>query len=448
VECGDGTFRDGDNCIGFDPDDDTPPVITLDPPASRSRDPIPTTVTLSTDELSQLYITTDGSDPDPTTDPGEPSPVTIVDVANGMTVKYLAIDRAGNQSTLESATYISDVAGPSKVRDLAVTTTGADATITWTNPADADFEGVIVARVVDLIDASPESGQTYTAATDLTPSLQILQVGTGTQFVDTARPPGRVRYAVWAFDDLKNYSQPNAARSQIDLGNLEIELQYDAPNNALSVLAPSIALDTTGTTATNAAGTVTLALQLKNISTSHFQNPKALVVSTTNATFGTTNPTADGLSFVDLGPATFAPNATITKNVVFTGVTGIATFKIRLGHHASMIANRNRSRDLAFIDSGAVFTANRLRSSRRSRRAPATTARFVPACSPASTSSTSPPATARSSAGTWSPRRASRASTSARRTAIARTSRRCSPTRRASTASPRSARRATRVGSR
>ncbi|MBA2538547.1 MAG: chitobiase/beta-hexosaminidase C-terminal domain-containing protein [Deltaproteobacteria bacterium] len=361
VECGEGTFRDGDNCIGFDPDDEAPPVVTLTPPAQRSREPIPTAVALTTDELSQLYVTTDGSDPDPTAGPGEPSPVTIVEITNGMTLKYLAIDRAGNQSAIESATYISDVTGPGKVKDLVVTPAGSDVTITWTNPIDQDFAGTVVARVVDVIDASPESGQTYTAATDLTPSLQILQVGSGTQFIDTARPPGRVRYAVWAFDDLTNYGPPSAARSEIALGNLEIEFQFDVPNNALTVVTPSVAFDTTGTTAQFSAGTLTLALQLQNISTSHFQNPKALVVSTSSASFATTNPTADGLSFVDLGPATFAPNATITRNLVFTGVSGVATFRLRLGHHASIIASRNRSRDVAFIDSGAVFLNNSVR---------------------------------------------------------------------------------------
>jgi hypothetical protein len=360
VECGEGTFRDGDNCIGYDPNDQTPPVVTLDPPARRSRDPIPATVSLTTDEAARIFFTTDGSDPDPSS-PGEVSPVVVVDVANGMTLKYFAIDRAGNQSAIETATYVSDIVAPARVSNLVVTPgapNATDATITWVNPTDADFAGVIVARVADVVDGAPEGGVSYTAQMAITPSLTVLHVGqvTDTQFIDTNVPPGRVRYVVWTFDDLANYGQPRGARADMPFGTLDLEFTYDNANGTLTPTVTSPAIDTTGTSASG-AGTVTLSLSLKNVSTTYFQNPKALVPAPTNATFGTTNPTADGLSFVDLGPATLAPNATVTRTLQFTGVSGVATFRIRLGHHASLMLSRSsRSRELAFIDSGAVFT--------------------------------------------------------------------------------------------
>jgi hypothetical protein len=368
VECAEGTFRQGENCVAFDPNDTTPPVITLDPPGRRSRDPIPSTLSLTTDELSQIYITTDGSDPDPT-GPGEPSPVTVVDVTDGMTLKYFAVDRTGNQSALEMATYTSDTIAPARVGGLSITPGTNDAALSWTNPADPDFAGVIVARVTDVIDGAPEGGVTYAAPTALTTSLQIVHVGgpTTTQFVDTGLIPGAIRYVVWAFDDLGNYGEASAVRSQISLDTLEFELSLDSVNNTVTETTPSIALSTAGTTVTaNGGGSFTVTLNLKNNSTTYFQNPKAEVVSTTNATFATTNPTADGLSFVDLGPATLAPNATVIKTITFTAVTGVATLRLKLGHHASMIVTRgSRTREVAFIDTGAIFLNNSVRETPR-----------------------------------------------------------------------------------
>ena len=65
VKCGQGTFKDGDQCVGFDPNDKTPPSTTITPAGRRSRDPLPVSVTLATDEPAKIYYTTDGSDPDP-----------------------------------------------------------------------------------------------------------------------------------------------------------------------------------------------------------------------------------------------------------------------------------------------------------------------------------------------------------------------------------------------
>ncbi len=361
VECAEGTFRDGDNCIGFDPNDTTPPVITLTPPASRTRDPIPSTVAVTTDENATIFFTTDGSDPDPTS-PGEASPALLVDIVDRQTIKYFAIDRAGNQSALEMATYISDQAAPGKVTGLSVVTTATDATVTWTNPTDADFTGTVIARVADHIDGAPEPGTGYTAATALTGSLQILQVGAQTSFVDTGLPPGRVRYVAWTFDDLQNYSQPVAARSEIPLGNLELEYAFDTAANTLT-LTPTPALQVTETH-TLVGQQLTINLSIKNISTSFFSNPKLELVSQAGATFAPSPAltSIDGRLFADLGPATLAPSATVTKTVVFNSVAANATIRFKLGHHVSLIANRNNQREVQFFDSG---TANALRETPR-----------------------------------------------------------------------------------
>jgi len=354
VDCGDGTFRDGDNCIAFDPNDKTPPVLTLDPPGRRSRDPLPAFATLSSDEAAQIFFTTDGSDP--TLAPGEPSPVTLVDLADGATISYFAIDRAGNQSEVETATYISDREPPAPVTNLTITPGATDAMLTWTNPSDPDFTGVVVARVLDLVDGAPEDGTLYNAPSQLTASLQLIQAGLGTQVDDTARPPGRVRYVVWAFDDLGNYSAPASVRGEIPLDDLEIEFTFDpAAGGTLTQTKTSTALDASATTFTfdGANSKLTLSLSATNLSSTFFQNPKAEVVSVTGGSFTGSAGTADGHPFARLGTGTFAPAATVTKDLVFNSVTATATIRLKLGSHVSLISTRNQTQTLMFFDLGA-----------------------------------------------------------------------------------------------
>lgn len=341
LECGEGTFSSGDKCVGYDPDDKTPPVTTASPAGGRTREAIPDIVTLTTDEPARIYYTIDGSDPDPTTQAGETSPAAVVGVEQGTTLKYFAIDRAGNREELVTTTFDSDTTAPAPVTGLALSLAGATPTLTWANPTDPDFAGTVIARVADAVDVEPTPGQLYTAPATLSPSLEIVAVGTATQFVDTARPAGTVRYVAWTFDDVGNYSAPLTVRDELPLGSLAA--QFTFANGTLTAVTTPANLDLATTTATLAGTTLTLSLAVKNTSATYFQNLKAEVTGVANAAFSGSDGTADGFAFKSLGPEILAPGATVTRDLTFTGVsTATVTIDLAFAHHPSLLSTAGR----------------------------------------------------------------------------------------------------------
>ncbi|MBS1124011.1 MAG: Ig domain protein group 2 domain protein [Deltaproteobacteria bacterium] len=359
VECGEGTFASGKDCVGFDPSDKTAPVTMVSPPGGRTRDPLPELVTLTTDEPAKIFFTTDGTDPDPAAGSGETSPVTVVDITQGMTIKFIAVDAAGNREAPASATFDSDATAPAPVTGMAVVMTGTTANVTWTNPTDADYAGTVVARVGDVVDVAPTPGQMIASATMLSPSVQVTSVGTTTQFADAGRAPGPVRYVAWTFDDLGNYSAPVAALTEVPLGGLTAALTFTTAGSTLAVTQAPDHLDLSASTATLVGTTLTVTLSVTNKTTRFFQNPKAEVTATTNATFGNSDGTADTFPFRTLGPAMLAPGATVTRDLTFTGVAaGTATIDLTFAHHPTMLANaRNNQQTLIDLGSGRLLPA-------------------------------------------------------------------------------------------
>ncbi len=356
VVCGEGTFDNGDNCSAFDPNDTTPPVVTLTPAGKRSRDPLPPFVMITTDEPARIFFTVDGSDPDPTTG-GQTSPATVPSIPNGATLKYLAVDRAGNQGAIESSTYDSDTTPPAGVKNLAINVTGTSAMVTWTNPTTADYLGTMIARISDLADADPDPGTIYQAPSALSSSLQVVQVGTGSQLADVNLTPGPARYAVWTFDDLGNYSAPTIVRGDVALGSLATQFTFQATGSVLTQTITTPHLDLTGTTAALNGTTLTLSLSVKNLTLASFINPKQEVTSLTGGSFSNSAGNADGNPFATLGPNALGPGMTGTKDLTITGVAANSTVTINLllAQHPSILATRqnggNHSRALMFSDS-------------------------------------------------------------------------------------------------
>ncbi|MBA3502082.1 MAG: chitobiase/beta-hexosaminidase C-terminal domain-containing protein, partial [Deltaproteobacteria bacterium] len=295
LECAEGTFSDGDKCVGYDPNDHTPPVTTPTPAGGRTREPIPKIVTLTTNESARIYHTTDGTDPDPATQAGESSPAAVVGVQQGTTLKYFAIDRAGNREQLVTTTFDSDTQAPAPVAAMSLTLAGTVPTVTWTNPGDADFAGVVIVRAIDAIDSDPVPGKLYMAPSALSPTLQVVSVSKATSFTDAARPAGPVRYVAYTFDDVGNYSRAVFVRDEIALGSTAAQLTWS--NNTLATPTSPANLALTGTTATLAGTTLTIALSVTNNTSRYFQNLKAEIASVTNAAFANPDGTADGLAF-------------------------------------------------------------------------------------------------------------------------------------------------------
>jgi hypothetical protein len=335
VKCADGTHSKGGNCYPYDPNDKTPPITTASPAGGRSRNPVPDFVTLTTNEPATIYYTTDGSEPDKTKG-GELSPVVVPGVASGTTLKFFAIDLAGNQEMTNTVDYVSDTTAPDPVSNLSVRVAGTTATLAWTNPTASDFKGTIVARIGDVVDANPTPGMIYGSPSSLSSSVNMIQIGTQTTAAQTGIAHGVVRYAVWSYDDLGNYSTP--AVVQTDVGPLASNavFTFNTGTSALTKTSPAD-FDVSATTAQLNTTTVTLSLSVKNLTTSYLQNPKAEVTSVTNATYSGANGTADGYAFQSMGANTLAPGATATSTLTFINATGTVTMNVSVGHHPGIL---------------------------------------------------------------------------------------------------------------
>jgi hypothetical protein len=329
--CETGTFRDGDGCVGADPNDKTAPVTSASPAGLRARS-IPSFVVLSSEEANvTIHYTIDGSEPS-TEGAGELSPVVVPSLVSGTTIKFFGVDPSGNVEATHAETYEADTQGPAAVTSLTATPSGQDAKVTWTNPTDADYAGTLLVRVSSFVDAEPTIGQLYAAATALSPSMQIVVAGTATTFTDTGLPTGPVRYVAWTYDDLGNYSEPVLVETNVGSLSTAATFTFDTLNNALTLTSAPASLDLTGTTAdyVGATTTVTLHLSAKNLTGTVFQGPKILVSSATGGVFTGSSGTVGATPFKDIGPGWFAPGATKTVDLVFTTVVPTTTLTVNL----------------------------------------------------------------------------------------------------------------------
>jgi hypothetical protein len=213
---------------------------------------------------------------------------------------------------------------------MNVTIVGTTAMVTWSNPSGGDYAGTVVARVADVVDAAPVAGSILSGTPMLSQSVQVLAVGTMTSLSDPGRQPGPVRYVAWTYDDLGNYSRPSSAGSEIALAAMTGQISFVVDNDTLTVSQAPQNLDLTGTTHMLVGTTLTVTLSVKNTSSKFLQNPKAEVTSITNATFSSSDGTADTFPFRTLGPNMLAPGATVTRDLVFNNVNAGTTVTVNL----------------------------------------------------------------------------------------------------------------------
>src|SRR5690606_27446966 len=129
-------------------------------------------------------------------------------IEDGTEIRYFAVDPSGNAAEVASAVYDLDVAGPAAVSSLEAVAEAGTISLSWDNPSDADFAGVLVVRSAGHVPASlPEDGSFYEAGETLAPGEDILLAGDGTAVTDSdAAVPGAYFYAAWSYDALGNYS--------------------------------------------------------------------------------------------------------------------------------------------------------------------------------------------------------------------------------------------------
>jgi hypothetical protein len=87
--------------------DTTPPFTTADPPGGTYG--LAQSVTLKSNETATVYYTTDGREPTVIDCDGTgPSPLSEIEISTDSTLKFFAVDAAGNVETVRIQTYILD----------------------------------------------------------------------------------------------------------------------------------------------------------------------------------------------------------------------------------------------------------------------------------------------------------------------------------------------------
>ncbi|MBI5695946.1 MAG: CxxxxCH/CxxCH domain-containing protein [Nitrospirae bacterium] len=168
-----------------------------------------------------------------------------------------------NYAASVNFTMLGDVTPPAEVSGLSSTPTDNRNSLSWTNPGDADFQGVLILRNTQPITQTPTMGQVYDPYgvggpnTIGTSNVVLYDTSLGTTFVngDPCVPAQRLvngqlyYYKVFTFDNLLNYSAGsqlgNATTTPVDTvaptftqanagfneGNQEIEVVWNNPDD-------------------------------------------------------------------------------------------------------------------------------------------------------------------------------------------------------------------------
>ncbi|MCD6391997.1 MAG: hypothetical protein J7M40_00665 [Planctomycetes bacterium] len=140
---------------------------------------------------------------------GKSTSVTVSGMTGGNhTWQVEAWDRNGNKSLASGRKFtIVDTTAPGTVNNALVDGTAQGIQLTWDNPADSDFEGVIIIRRASQpVTRGPSRGRDYSVGNSLGGGT-IVYVGSGESFADTGLIIGtKYYYSIHAFDRARNYS--------------------------------------------------------------------------------------------------------------------------------------------------------------------------------------------------------------------------------------------------
>lgn len=345
LACGEGTFELDGECVPFDPSDETPPTTTADP-AGGEHDPLPAFVELSSDEPATIFYTTDGT-PASQSSPSGASPVFIGPITDGMTIRFFAVDPAGNAETEKQETYVINQPPP-PVGDLQAVLSGTTADLTWSNPAAADLAGVLVlARPVGPGFSQPEDGVTYSVGELLADGSEVIFQGSGTSTSHSGLTPGSYHYKVYAFDTAGAYSEMR----QEDVRVIE-STQSGTIEVALSPVSATVTTQPTDLTLSATASydstndELTVAVTLDSSIQRYIFNPKLVVTSLNAGTFANADESLGGNPLRYYGPEALPPGISRSRDFTFSGIDGSTDpviFDVELADHRMLYFSVKRS---------------------------------------------------------------------------------------------------------
>ncbi len=323
--CGDDAAVEPDAELEPDANADTvAPTTTASPIGGTYR--TQPTVTLTADEPATIYWTNDGNEPSTSSTNGE-SPLTV----SGTTIRFFAVDEAGNQESLKRVDYVIDRLGPTAIADFTATPDGNDVDLTWANPTDAGFTDVVVARVTDLSTTLAADGETY-AANDTLGASTIVYVGSAEAFTDTARGPGHHTYVAWAHYDTGVYAEGRNAATRIATPTQTCQITIDVTGGTATVATQPANFTLAISSYANTGGAITMDVAVTSGLAGIAFNPKLAFTDVTGTGGAPTIDNDDDIITVDggpaesfyLGPEGLANGATVTASMAITAAAATA----------------------------------------------------------------------------------------------------------------------------
>jgi hypothetical protein len=192
-----------------------------------------------------------------------------------------------------------DTTAPSAVSSLAITRGDGQLTLSWTNPGDTDFAGVIIRRDTSTYPASASSGS---AVTTMTASQSFTAGGSGT-YVDTSLTNGTTYYySVFAYDQ----------RGGEGTRNYSTSTQANGSPTGSSSAPPQVSSNSPATSATGVA--ITSAI---SISFDKDMNSSTITTSTITVVDAQSNAVAGSISYATK-TATFTPTSSLNYDTQYT----------------------------------------------------------------------------------------------------------------------------------
>jgi hypothetical protein len=201
--------------------DTTNPVASITSPTSsttyRTRNSSVTLAGTASDAVGLASVTTSPSSTVTGTTSWSTSAISLSEGDNAITVT--ATDLADNIGT-DSITVTKDTTAPASPTSGASDPSVTTADLSWTNPVDSDFDGVIVVRKTTGSFTAPTDGSTYTVGNTIG-GKTIVYVGSATGFTDTGLTGSTAyQYGVYSYDlTTKNYSSPLSISFTTDAAN-------------------------------------------------------------------------------------------------------------------------------------------------------------------------------------------------------------------------------------
>lgn len=287
VACGDGGGSKGK----VDAATDTEAPHSSANPAGGTFRELPAEVVLRASESATIYYTIDGSPPS-TSSSSAPSPVNVTGISD--TLRFFAVDQAGNQEVEQTESYTLDKFGPAPIDNFAAQIVADDVSLTWENPDADDFVDVVVARVPDVTATPiPADGSTPTVDDALPSGGKVVFVGPDPTAALSNQEDGNHTFIAWARYESGVFSEPRVVGARVAVMPQIGQITIDVAAQSVTVNTQPSGYSLAGSNVVFNAGALSFDMTATSTRPGiHFHN-KMIVTAASIGTFSNPDGTVD-----------------------------------------------------------------------------------------------------------------------------------------------------------